>query len=390
MVNSDISFFINLFQAVNVKIKFIYFFIILLVFSTSCKKNDSIPLMRVGYAKHDHHSALFVAVSNPEYFKKNGGIYLKEIEPKKKYLLMNIDKAAAEVLIEESPGGKELIQNLAEDKYDIALGGVPSIIHFIDRGYDIKMINPLMTDGAGFVMNKKFNIKTWNDFLSYIKKAGRPVKIGYKMDLSVQNLLTEEIFRENAITFSKDYADNSKMVKLINLHGEKNMIPSLMNSSVDGFVAMEPYLSQSEYLGIGNIVAYMNEIPSSKKMNGVPCCALAGNCKYTTKNMEASSVFVSLIMKSTRYIQENPDKSAEYVSLWLGMPLEVEKRSIPGIKFLIDLSTEWNRGISYWLASMINNEEIKGEIKKAAEEGRLNETLYNKRLYDKSMLKSKE
>ena len=134
-----------------------------------------------------------------------------------------------------------MIRRLAEDQLDLSFGGVPAILVQIDQGAPIRMLSPVMTDGAGLVMSNALPVRTWAEFLDYARQSrDEPLRIGYKAALSVQNLLFEQLLAEAGISYAKSSAAADVQIQLVNLSGARHLVPALRHGLVDGFVSMQP------------------------------------------------------------------------------------------------------------------------------------------------------
>jgi NitT/TauT family transport system substrate-binding protein len=327
--------------------------------SAACSSPDlsSAPVIRVGHAPHDHHSPLYVAAFAPDHFRKNGGLYLREVVARSEYDLMDGGSIAARVLVDSSTGGKEIIRRLAENHLDVTFGGVPAMLSAIDRGRDIRIIAPVMAEGAGLVVPAGSPLGSFDDFVDHVRERPSPFRVGYKAGGSVQNLIFERALAEKGITFSKDLEDEKSQVILVNVHGPKNLIPSMEGSVIDGFVVMQPYLALAESRGAGKTIAYVDA------------------------ESAAVESFLVLMMRANRYIVRYPDRSARAVAAWLDLPLEVEEASLPTIRFIVDLDSDWNRGVDFWIETMIETGFVKGHVKEAFSAGKHRQLLYDEELF---------
>jgi len=357
---------------------------VLLVASGCQKPEKPVPLLHLGHAPHDHHSPLYIAAMNPEYFKSHGGIYLKEIVFRQEYELIDQNKTLAKVLIDSSTGGNELIRRLAEGLFDMSFGGVPAMLSLIDQGSRFKIVAPVMSEGAGLVVQPYLPAGNWQDFLTYIRQSKRPVKIGYKMAVSVQNLIFEQALQESGISYTSDPQDTSAKVLLVNLFGAKNLIPAMENGLIDGFVTMQPYIAIAEFRGIGRVVAMLHELPPAGKRQGSPCCALAANDDFVTSNPEVVQAMITLSLRAIALLTMDPERSAEQIGRWLDTSAAVEMKSIPTIRFLQDYNKDWDRGLAFWVDDMIQSGMLKGRVKEAYANGRLDEVIYNREIFDKA------
>jgi len=338
-------------------------------------------VIRLGHAPHDHHAALYVAASNPDYFKEHGGIYLREITPHQEYILVKNEKAMAKVRIDSSTGGKKLIRKLDENLLDLSFGGVPAILSYIDQGSPIHILIPSMTEGAGFIMNKDFPANTWQEFVAAARSSKQPLRIGYKIDISVQNLIFETALEEESLSFTKNIKNMAADIQLINLYGAKNLIPALKTGIIDGFVVMQPFVAKASLAGVGKRIAYLHELPPDGQWKGAPCCALVGNDSYVATNRDAVKSLLILLQRATTYIQNNSEQVTTQIAAWLGEDTAIEKAALPSISFTNELSGHWNKGIDLWIKIMISKGYFSNRIKKSQDEGKLSDTLYDISLF---------
>lgn len=367
----------------NLSQMFLLVSLLIILATAACERApEPLPLLRIGHAPHDHHSALYVAAMNPDYFKEHGNIYLKETVFQKDYILMSGDRPLARVLIDSSTGGSELIRKLSEEYFDISFGGFPAMLASIDQGSPMKILAPMMRGGAGLVVRKDLPVSSWPEFIDYIRAREQPMKIGYKISVSVQNLLFEEALQKEGIPYSSELYNTQAKITVLNLHGAKNLIPALKNGLLDGFVVNQPYLALAEEQGTGKVIAMMDDMLAQGK--GLPCCALAGNIAYLQNHPEPSEALLVLLMRATLFLNEQPMESTGQISRWLGMPPSVEEKSLPTIEFSADFSDSWAKGVDLWVESMVKSGRLNKGIKEAHQQGRLEEFIYDMQLYKRA------
>lgn len=351
----------------------------------SCQNSsETLPVLRLGHASHDHHSPFYIAALNPDYFKENGGIYLKEITYQKEYRLVSDSRDIATVIVDSSTGGKELIRKLSEEYFDLSFGGFPAMLHFIDQGSPIKILAPVMAEGAGLLVAKDLPVSNWEEFVTYAQQRSNPLKIGYKTAISVQNIIFEHALQESGVPYATSASDPNAKIIGLNLHGPKNLIPALENGLIDGFVIMQPYLALAEEKGVGKAVTTLSDMPPYGKWKGIPCCALAASDYYAQSQPEVAESMIILLLRANRFITEKPAESAKLVSKWLQLPESVEKNALSTIIFTTDYTETWNTGMDFWTQSMIQSGKLKNKVKEAYEEDRLEQKIYNRNLYDKA------
>ncbi len=355
---------------------------LLLLVLVSCSfEPEHLPTIRVGHAPHDHHAALYVAAQLPAYFKQHGGLYLEEIKFKERYRLIDHGEPIAEVEIQNSPGGGQLLRKLSEKQLDLVLGGVPAMIKQIDEGSSLRIVAPLMSDGAALVVNKALAISDWQSFVRMVKSSQRPVRIGYKIDYSVQQLIFEQALQAEGIRFAHEGQGEQVALQIYNLHGAQNLIPAMKNGLIDGFVVMQPFVALAEYQQVGTAVAQLADMPPAPKWAGQPCCAIAANGPLLTRQRELLEKMVALLLRANRYLQEHQEQGAQLVAGWLGNPDEVEKLSLPTINYLVDFPDEWHQGISFWLDSLEKGGRLKGIIHSAEQSEAVEALLYDMSIY---------
>ncbi len=346
---------------------------------------EPLPVLRLGYAPHDHHGPLFVAAMNPGYFQEHGGIYLKEIRFREEYELIAADRPLARVLVEAGVGGEEQIRRLSEDQFDISFGGVPAMLELIDRGRPVRILAPVMAEGAALVLPNDAPANDWEGFLAQVRSRQQPLKIGYKSAVSVQNLIFEHALHESGISFSKGPDDGSAQVSLVNLNGAKHLIPAMENGLIDGFVVMQPFVALAQVKGSGKQVALLRDLPPEGHWHGYPCCALAANAQFVQNRPELAEALTILMLRAKRFITTHPEQSARQIAQWLDLPAAVEAHSLPTIDFSVDLNPAWHRGVDFWVQSMIQMGELSGKVREASRAGRLEALLYEQGLHDRAV-----
>lgn len=365
--------------------KFINYISILMILfiSIACETRKEIPLVRIGHAPHDHHAPLYIAAVKQKYFNSKSGVYLKEVDYKKSYQLFKNDKLIANVQIDSGTGGINLIRKLDEKIIDLSFGGVPAMIDMIDTGSKIKIVAPVMSEGAALVVGNDIPVSDWDSFIEYVRNTADPVRIGYKVDKSVQNIIFETALKSEHLSYSRSLSAINVDVVVVNLHGPKNIIPALNAKIIDGFVVMQPYPALAEYRGVGKIIAHLRTLPPSHKWEDHPCCALAAGDDFINNESEVLEALIELFRYASTFIIENPAESAEIVSAWLGTPKDVELTSIPSIKYLNEFSGDWDDGVDFWIKSLVEKGDLSGRVKDSYLNSNVEKVLYDKSIYNK-------
>lgn len=344
-----------------------------------------VPLIRIGHAPNDHHSPLYIAAMNPDYFKAHGGLYLKQISPRKEYQLMDGDRLLADITISSSAGGEKLVRTLDEGLNDLSFGGVPALLNFVDKGSELKILLPTMADGSGLVVRPDLPAGNWQEFVVLARTGPEPIRIGFKTALSVQVLILEAALQAEQIVYSKDgTAKEGARVILMNLAEEKNLLPALENGIIDGLVINQPFVAMAEHKGSGRTLARLSELPPKGNWQLTPCCALAGNTKYVAAHPLEVEALLTLLLRANRFLSEYPEESSRQVAEWLGVAPEVERLSLPTITFTTDYSGHWHRGVDFWIDSMVAAGKLKNRVKNGRETNSLPATVYDMEIYSRA------
>lgn len=355
--------------------------VVLLIMSFSCTQKKEVPTVKLGHAPHDHHATLYVAAAKQEYFDSKCSVFLKEVTYKKDYQLYKDGRLIANIKIDSGTGGIQLIRKLDEKILDVTFGGVPAMIDMIDKGSRIKIVAPVMTDGDALVVRKDMPVSGWKGFVDYVRNSKTPVRIGYKAATSVQNLIFEAALKNEHLSFSRDINAPDVDVIVVNLHGPKNLLPALEAGVIDGYVIMQPYPAIAEHSKEGKVISELKNLPPKGQWTEHPCCALAAGDDFIKDHGEIIESLIVLFDSAGKYIIKHPKESAEITARWLGTPVKVEELSLPTINFTETYTSAWNRGVSFWVQSLIKSGELTGEVKKAYESSGLDGVIYNKRFY---------
>ncbi len=154
-----------------------------------------------------------VAAQKGEAFKSMG-VYLKPVVAKDKYELIADGKpmATLQLIVAKKRNGNRI--SLARNQLDLAMASVTAMIAAIDKGTAIKILSPLQTEGMGLVVAKDSPLAGWESFMAHIKKAGKPVKIGYHSPTSAPKIILEGSLKRSGIRVTEDPNDQSAQVCL--------------------------------------------------------------------------------------------------------------------------------------------------------------------------------
>lgn len=311
------------------------------------------PLVRVGYAAHDHHAPLFIAAALGPRIAGPTGTHLREIEYRSGYQLIRAGREIARLDLGSSTGAAQLVRHLAEDHFDLIFGGVPAMLQSIAAGNPIEIVSPVNVEGAALVVAAHLPIDSWDAFLSHLHNSPRTVRIAYREEVSVQNIILERALAVEGveIAYGIDAAvDPTKpSVRMINVYGVANLLPAMAAGVVDGFVSAQPYPAMAEVHGVGRIVVGLEELPPAGRWRQYPCCAIAvRNGVIGSVDPVVLRELLSVFAAAGEFIRREPIAAAAEVARWLGTDPVVEERSLPTIGFLGGRIADWERGVAIW------------------------------------------
>jgi len=127
--------------------------------------------------------------------------------------------------------------------------------------------------------------------------------------------------------------------------GPWNM-PTLLNAtSIDAYIAWEPYCARAVQEGYGYAIA---------KSQGIwpehPCCVVAVRTEFLEQNLELIKKMVRVQIRATRWIATNTAEAINIAEEWTGLSEEVITLALSNIRFLYHTSTQ---GVKQYLEYLI-------------------------------------
>jgi NitT/TauT family transport system substrate-binding protein len=327
----------------------------------SCGEQE-IQVLKVGYVHHDHQSALYIAAMEPERTKADADVWLQEVEYKKHYELMKKGKKIADIELYQSGGGSKMPTLMAQGHFEVGFGGVAAVAFFTDKGSPMKIIAPLHTKGDMLVLQPDNPVSTWVEFIQWVKKEKKQIRIGFKNPIAVAKLVFERALKEEGITYTSDKSEKDKDILMILLKGEENLMPGLQNKIIDGYVSNNPWCAIAESKGIGKCVAELHALPPGIWKDH-PCCCIAANDSAMATKGNVIKEFLKLIILATQYANEDPELHAEIASKWLGTTKEVEMVSLATSGFTTHPTDYWKQTMQIWIDEMNGLGTLEGSLK---------------------------
>jgi len=297
-----------------------------------------LPEFKIGYIYTNHQTPLMLAAYKGEELKDQG-IYLKEVIPKEKYILMENNEPVANIELVVNKSGSETMTMLAQGHIDLGLASNTAFITSRDQGNPVKILCPVHVEGIGLVGAADSPINSWADFVAQVKDGKEQLVVGYHSPTSAPLILFEAALREAGIDYTKDPADVNTPVLLVDLKGTNNLLPALTSKQVDAWVGPSPYPELAVTEGLGKIILDMKHLEPEGKWYDFPCCVL-GTTEKVIKDYPAEvGKIVELIALATDYCELHPDEAAVVTAEFTGVSLEAAQMST--IKYTAEPSEAW-------------------------------------------------
>ncbi|MBI9018002.1 MAG: ABC transporter substrate-binding protein [Phycisphaerae bacterium] len=317
--------------------------------------------LALGYVKHDHHLALYVAAENAAEYTKTSNIELKTVKDKERYELSEAGTKIANVQISDVPGGAKMPIALKTGTIEFGFGGVAAILAAIDSGVPIKIVAPLHYKGDMFVMTPDSPVNNWQDFVDLVKKSDKPIRIGYKSPMAVAKVIFQQALELEGIKYG-DADTDSVQVRLICTQGGGKLNVALQNEIIDGYVGNNPFPAIGMEKKILKVICDLETLPPGNFLNH-PCCCLAATEEAIKNKPQAIAAMLALFIQANETINSDLDKSVAAATKWLGTSEAVEKISIPTSGYSMENTDQWNQTMKTWVDEMDNLGLFEGKLK---------------------------
>jgi len=319
-----------------------------------------IPNLKVGYIFTTHHTPFMVALQKGEAFKSMG-IYLRPIIAKDKYELVADGKPIATFQLIVAKSGAETAALFARNQLDLAMASVTAIMAGVDKGTPMKILSPLQTEGMGLVVPKDSPLKDWNSFLAYLKKAKKPVTVGYHSPTSAPKIVLEGALKSSGIKVTEDPTNMSAQVLLVDLKETTNMIPALASKQVEAIVGPSPFPEVAVSRGVGKIIVDLRDLPPKGYWHDFPCCVTVASEQTIAKYPDVVQKFVELVAKTNAWCNNHRLEAGTLTAEWIGLPADTAKTS--KLVFLPKFTASWMRGADKYLTILNSMGNFTGWLK---------------------------
>jgi NitT/TauT family transport system substrate-binding protein len=274
--------------------------VIILIYGTYNYYTTTQETIVVGYLPSNHHSALFVADAT--------GMF---------------ESAGLKVQLVPFRSGSEIVDAANKNKIDIGYCGITPVTSAIDKNSSVKIVAAVNQEGSGIVVDDQLNITNISEFQG--KKLLIPKTGG------IQDVLLRYLLLKNNITTS-------------NLNITELEVPLMQNAlvsgDVDGYIAWEPYVSQSKFTGNETVFMYSKDIWPEH-----PCCVIIATDNFMKKNPDRLKKFLNVHVEATNYTNTHKNETAMILSKKLGTNINVELEALNHVDFIAVPSEQFDDNI---------------------------------------------
>jgi NitT/TauT family transport system substrate-binding protein len=104
---------------------------------------------------------------------------------------------------------------------------------------------------------------------------------------------------------------------------------ALVAGDVDGYIAWEPYVSQSKFTGNETVFMYSKDIWPEH-----PCCVVITTDNFIKKNPDRLEKFLKVHVEATNYTNTHKNQTALILSKKLGTDINVELEALNHVDFI--------------------------------------------------------
>lgn len=173
------------------------------------------------------------------------------------------------------------------------------------------------------------------------------------------------------------------------LYTSVGQMPQLLaTDQIDGYMAWQPFVAVGKVTDMGTIVSYSQDLPPRPIWEDHSCDSLVARNVVVDANPVLTDSLAMVLIRATDYTRENPDAAAAASAEWIFgssdltfgnitvSPLDVEKASIPTIKFVNEPSEPWMASNDLFIDALTEIQYLQGTLANASQAER-NNLLYN-------------
>jgi NitT/TauT family transport system substrate-binding protein len=276
--------------------------------------------INVGYLVSDHDAPLFVALANG-YFDKYG-------------VKVNPTSFSA---------GGPLVTQIIGGTLDIGIAGIAPVISGTVSDPTVKAFAAVHENGSGLIVKKGMRIDTID------KLKGNVIAIPGKG--SIQDVMLRMLLKANNIDYDRDVT--------VTVVPAAQMLPSLEAGSVGAYMAWEPFITQAEHQGIGEVLVRFEQI-----LPNHPCDTIVSTTTFANKYPDSMMGFLKAHKDAIDFIKANPAKAAEITggAQWTKVGTDIEEDAMEHIRFLYKPDEDFLAGSERFAQEMKSLALIKKDV----------------------------
>ncbi len=245
--------------------------------------------VRIGYLQNDlHQLPAFVAIEKG-FFEQEG----------LSVIVNGVFKA-----------GPEQMSAFAAGELDIGyVGQAPATAAVLNGLADVMFLQQVNLEGSSIVVRADSGINAVGEL------AGKTIAIpGYA---TMQDFLLRKALEDHGLNVSGVTIIVLKPPEMIQALGLKN---------IDAFIAWEPYPTQAQIKGSGEIL-----ISSDLIWENHPCCVLIATRSFCSRNPQMVQKVIAVHRRACSYIHSHPEESKKIGVRYTGMDAETVKKAMSKI-----------------------------------------------------------
>ncbi|SMB99313.1 NitT/TauT family transport system substrate-binding protein [Thermanaeromonas toyohensis ToBE] len=341
----------------------------ILIWSTSCSKKEvkdssssKIPTINFAYITSDHHTPLFIALSEWQKFRDKYDLYLQPVQEREWYDFYADGRKVARVKLISTKQGPDIQRLMAQGNVDIGITGVQALILSVDKGLGAKLISPLQTGGNLLIVKKELPANNWQEFVELVKGKKKQLKIGHPGAQTIASIIFRAALKEEGISFSDDVQDRKADIIFIDMKGHSNLAAAITNHIVDGLIGAEPFPTLAIHEGVAKKVTKLELLPPKGRWKNHACCAVEATDDIIAQHRDLVQKLEELLILATQETNQNRDRAAKVAANWLGVSEEVEREAIQSVNFTTEPSPDWRQSVSTFAQIMDEMGLLSGQL----------------------------
>ncbi|MCR4666622.1 MAG: ABC transporter substrate-binding protein [Desulfovibrio sp.] len=333
---------------------------LLFLLSSMSASAADLPVIRLGTTFILNNTSILVAMKKGDTYVQDG-YSLHEIIYKEKYELRKDGKGIAVLDFVYGKGGADVAMAMSQNNADMGVFSLCAALSAQDKGVKIKIVSPFILAVGALTVHKDIPAKNLDEFVDYIRKSGKPVKIGYHSPDSAPILITRSSMASLGLSSTDDPYDTKANILYVNLKGLGNVQASLASHQVDAFSAPVPHPQLAVQNGYGRILRELRELPPDGKWAQFPCCTVSATETFLGAHPELVQHVVNFLAASGKWCTANPDEASTVAGSMLGLDAKNCRKAMP--VYISQMTESWLKGVEASMKVLDETGYIKNKLK---------------------------